>query len=87
MASIENLESVEQFKQQLAQMDDATLLAQELVQKGALHALEHIIEIGAREESVQEMHENVIEISHFVSDELQKRAMATVSLNSEESDA
>lgn len=78
MASIENIDSIESFQDELTKLDDSGLLAQELVQKGAIHALQHLMLRGCTAEACAHMLQSALYLSEFVTEELNRRQLPTV---------
>ena len=58
MAVIENMagpEALAEWRQAMTQMSQGELMAQQMVQRGAEHALSHLISIGATPEAAEQM--------------------------------
>ena len=55
MATIEQLSEPSRLIAHLKAMDDSQLLAQDFVQQGAIHAIGHLLAIGATEANAAEM--------------------------------
>lgn len=70
MADIENETSRDQFLAGIRAMDDSELMAQELVQQGAIHAISTLLANGCTEELAGQMlaslRENAASIRHEV---------------------
>lgn len=74
----ETTATLEEMRQQLRDMDDAMLQAQELVQKGALDALHRLRRFGVTEANLESMLATLTEISSVVSEETRRRGLAIV---------
>ncbi|MFP3187070.1 MAG: hypothetical protein RXR52_42095 [Paraburkholderia sp.] len=59
MASIENITDWDSANAGIAEMDGPTLIAQHLVQRGAIHAVERALELGLSESNLREMLANL----------------------------
>src|SRR5690606_20318286 len=55
MATLENLPTHEAFREELANLSDYELMAQEIVQKGAIHALDYLLREGCTEKNCRDM--------------------------------
>lgn len=80
MAIIENAESLEGFKAALKQMNEGELLAQELVQQGAIHALQQLLLNGCTAELCAEMISSAMQLGEHVKEECRARNMPTVDI-------
>lgn len=65
-------------------MDDATLQAQELVQKGAIHALRELVAMGISQENVNAMLDSLEKLGRIVSAEVKRRGLAVVDIDAED---
>lgn len=75
MQEIENQPNTtfEQRKKDLAAMDDTSLVAQDLVQQGAIHALSTLIQMGTNENNAIGMLCNLKAHASIIRDEFQRR--------------
>lgn len=80
MASLSNMRHAQpaQVERDMRAMDDATLQAQELVQKGAIHALTELVQMGISPENVNAMLESLEKLGAIVSAECKRRGLAVV---------
>lgn len=60
MATIDHLESVEDLRAFCEGLDASHLVAQQLVQRGALDALENLLAHGVTEQTVHEMKDSLV---------------------------
>ncbi|PRZ56610.1 hypothetical protein BX589_101260 [Paraburkholderia fungorum] len=81
MAAIENITDWDSAHAGILQMDAQTLIAQHLVQRGAIHAVERALELGPSETTLREMLANLQTFKEFVE---QTAASKGVNLISEE---
>ncbi|KFX64230.1 hypothetical protein KBK24_0121555 [Burkholderia sp. K24] len=82
MAAIENINDWDSAHAGILRMDGPTLIAQHLVQRGAIHAVERALELGPTESTLREMLANLQAFKAFVE---QTAASKGVDLISEES--
>lgn len=78
---IENVRNVSQsaYRRELASMPDGQLLAQEIVQKGAMHVLTFLLRTGpVSEERVREVLEGLACQAQWISAEVRRRGLPTV---------
>lgn len=82
MATIENMRTAQpaQIERDMRAMDSATLQAQELVQKGAMHALKELQAMGVSEANVRLMLESLERCGKIVTAEVRRRGLAVVDL-------
>ena len=75
MATIEEMssEGMRAYAEQLQAMPDEQLIAQELVQQGAVHALSHLLKLGCTEATVQAMLASLRENAQRIRDEASRR--------------
>jgi len=75
MASIEELsqQGPSAFVEQLREMQDEQLLAQQFVQQGAVHALSTLLKIGCTESNVAEMLASLRQNAQRIRDEAVRR--------------
>ncbi|KPD17239.1 hypothetical protein ADM96_20205 [Burkholderia sp. ST111] len=66
MAAIENINDWDSAHAGILQMDGPTLIAQHLVQRGAIHAVERALELGPSESTLREMLANLQAFKEFV---------------------
>lgn len=66
MAVIENVPDWEGSRALILELDAPGLVAQHLVQRGAVHALQTALELGATPETVQTMLRDVLTMQDFV---------------------
>lgn len=80
MAKIENMRTAQpaQVERDMRALDNATLQAQELVQKGAIHALRELQAMGITEQNVTAMLESLERLGKIVSAEVRRRGLAVV---------
>jgi hypothetical protein len=81
MAAIANINDWDSAHAGILQMDEPTLIAQHLVQRGAIHAVERALELGPSESTLREMLANLQAFKEFVE---QTAAAKGVDLISEE---
>lgn len=63
---------------ELKNMDDATLIGQELVQKGAIHALQFLKVEGCTPERLEQMLESTLELAQCVTEEAARRGLPVI---------
>lgn len=80
MATIENAQSQEAFVDELANLSDNELLAQEIVQKGAIHALDYLLRAGCTEKNCREMLRSAKSNAEIISEQARQRGLATVKI-------
>lgn len=82
MATIENMRTAQpaQIERDMRALDNATLQAQELVQKGAIHALRELQAMGVNEANVRLMLESLERCGKIVTQEVRRRGLAVVEL-------
>jgi hypothetical protein len=85
MAHIENAKmSITEFRTQLANMPKSEILAQQLVQKGAIHALEHLLREGCTEALCRKMLASAKQLGACIDDENRKRGLPLVQTETQE---
>lgn len=77
MSEIQNQSNItpEQKRQQLASLEYHDLLAQDLVQQGAVHALSTLLTIGCDEQNAIEMMASLRFSAQLIRDEFNKRGL------------
>ncbi|WP_245785346.1 hypothetical protein [Paracidovorax wautersii] len=75
MASIEEISSQgpSAFVNQLREMEDEQLLAQQFVQQGAVHALSTLLKVGCTESNVAEMLASLRQNAQRIREEVERR--------------
>jgi hypothetical protein len=75
MATIESGGTVSHqvFKSQIAAMDDSALVAQDLVQQGAIHAASYILKAGCTEAEIADMIASLRVNSSLIREEVARR--------------
>lgn len=75
MASIENLGETTHanFREQIRRMEDVQLVAQDLVQQGAIHAMSFLLKRGATEETAGNILASLRENARLVREEAERR--------------
>lgn len=82
MATIENMRRAQpaHIERDMRALDNATLQAQELVQKGAMHALRELQLMGVTQENVRLMLESLERCGKIVTAEVRRRGLSVVEL-------
>lgn len=62
----------------LREMDDTELLAQEILQKGCLHAVTHLLRVGVNEANANAMQRDLGEGAEAIAAECRRRGLPTV---------
>ena len=73
MATIGNLQSIHGFKQHLASMDDTQLIAQDLTQQGAIHAVATLITWGPNVANAHKMLDELRRNAQLIREEAARR--------------
>lgn len=69
---------LEHQKTRLKTMIDGELIGQELVQKGAMHAVQTLLRIGVTEENAKAMLESLSQYGQVISAECRRRGLPVV---------
>lgn len=81
MAEIVMSSNLRESLNEILKGDDGAVQAQELVQKGAIHALETLQAIGVTEEHAQAMLTSARELGREITAECKRRGLAIVDTN------
>lgn len=71
-------ESIDKFKDELKKMTDGEIIAQEIVQKGAVYALRRLLTDGCTPERCSELLDQASRLALHIQDECRKRGVPTV---------
>lgn len=84
MAHIEAVAELDQFEKQLSSMPNEILLSQEIMQKGAIHALDALLREGCTEQNCRSMLRDLKRMGHLITLETARRDLPTVDLEVQE---
>lgn len=60
-------------------LDDGALIGTEMVQKGAIHAVRHLLETGVTESNARQTLESLIRLGAHISAECRRRGLPVIS--------
>lgn len=84
MARIETAAELDQFEKQLSSMPNEILLSQEIMQKGAIHALDALLREGCTEQACRAMLRTYKRLDGIVSEESARRGLPVVESGQQE---
>jgi hypothetical protein len=74
---VKNISS-ENYKVRLCELTDGEIMAQELCQKGAMHAVQFILRTGVNEERIRAILEGLAQQAQLITAECRRRGLPSV---------